>query len=236
MEIEDLIGGYVRLRRQGSNLTGLCPFHSEKSPSFTVFVGSQSYYCFGCHAGGDAINFVRAMEHLDYVDAVKFLADRAGMTVPQEEGSRRAPPSAPTSWSSTRRRRAGFTSSCAKRRRRCAICRAGGFPKRPSCTLAWATRPRGGTTCCVIWSKRATPCRCEARGTCRRQPERQVLRLFQGPHHVPHHRRAGDVVGFGGRVLDDSKPKYLNSPDTPVFKRAAACFRCATPRARARGS
>ena len=82
-DIEEVIGSYVRLRRQGSNLVGLCPFHSEKSPSFTVFTGDQHYYCFGCGAGGDVITFIRAIENLEYPEAVKFLADRVGMRVPE---------------------------------------------------------------------------------------------------------------------------------------------------------
>ena len=158
VEIEDLIGGYVKLRRQGSNLTGLCPFHSEKSPSFTVFVGNQSYYCFGCHAGGDAINFVRAVEHLDYVDAVKFLADRAGMTVPQEEGARENAAQRADILELNKTAARWFHELAAQNAAGGALyCRAGGFPKRPSCTSAWATHPRGGTTCCAIWSKRDIP-------------------------------------------------------------------------------
>ncbi|HWQ51073.1 MAG TPA: CHC2 zinc finger domain-containing protein, partial [Terriglobales bacterium] len=81
VDIEEVIGSYVRLRRQGSNLVGLCPFHGEKTPSFTVFTGDQHYYCFGCGAGGDVITFVRAIENLEYPEAVRFLADRAGLKV-----------------------------------------------------------------------------------------------------------------------------------------------------------
>ena len=79
--IEDLISGYVSLKRAGSNLKGLCPFHSEKSPSFTVYPGDNSFYCFGCGAGGNAITFVRQIEHMDYPDAVVYLGKRAGITV-----------------------------------------------------------------------------------------------------------------------------------------------------------
>ena len=81
--IEDVIGQYVALKRAGSNLVGLCPFHSEKTPSFTVFPSTASYYCFGCGAGGDVITFVMQTENSDYKDAVESLARRAG--VPIEE-------------------------------------------------------------------------------------------------------------------------------------------------------
>ena len=76
-DINDIIGSYVNLKRAGSNMHGLCPFHSERTPSFTVFTRSNSFYCFGCGAGGDVITFIKRIENLDYIDAVKFLADRS---------------------------------------------------------------------------------------------------------------------------------------------------------------
>ncbi len=83
-DIEQIIGAYVPLRRRGRNLVGLCPFHNEKTPSFTVYPENQSYYCFGCGAGGEVINFIRRIENLDYVEAVRFLCDRAGMVMPSD--------------------------------------------------------------------------------------------------------------------------------------------------------
>ena len=83
-DIESLISQYVNLSKRGRNPKGLCPFHNEKTPSFTVYPESQSFYCFGCGAGGDAITFMRRIENLDYVEAVKQLADRAGMRMPDD--------------------------------------------------------------------------------------------------------------------------------------------------------
>ena len=85
-DIEQIIGSYVNLRRRGRTLSGLCPFHSEKSPSFTVYPENQSFYCFGCGAGGDVISFIRRIENLDYMESIRFLAQRAGMQVPEEAG------------------------------------------------------------------------------------------------------------------------------------------------------
>jgi DNA primase len=82
-DIEELVGSYVTLKRAGSNLSGLCPFHSEKTPSFSVSPAKKFFYCFGCGAGGDAITFVMKMENLDYPQAVEFLAKRAGVTIPE---------------------------------------------------------------------------------------------------------------------------------------------------------
>ena len=81
--IEDVIGSYVTLKRSGATMKGLCPFHSEKTPSFTVFTATQGYYCFGCGAGGDVITFIRQMENLEYIPALEFLAKRAGIALPE---------------------------------------------------------------------------------------------------------------------------------------------------------
>ena len=83
-EISDVISTYVTLRKAGSNMHGLCPFHNEKTPSFTVFTATQSFYCFGCGAAGDAITFVRRIENLEYADAVRALAKRSGIEIPEE--------------------------------------------------------------------------------------------------------------------------------------------------------
>ena len=83
--IEELIGTYTPLKRAGRTYKGLCPFHSEKTPSFVVYPDSQSFYCFGCGVGGDAITFVKKINNLDYVESVKMLASRAGMKLPEED-------------------------------------------------------------------------------------------------------------------------------------------------------
>ena len=84
-DVADVIGTYVTLKRAGSNMNGLCPFHNEKTPSFVVFNATQSFYCFGCGAAGDVVTFVRKIENLDYVEALRFLAKRSGVTIPEEE-------------------------------------------------------------------------------------------------------------------------------------------------------
>ena len=86
--IEDVISSYVNLTRSGANLKGLCPFHSEKTPSFTVYTGDGHFYCFGCGAGGDVISFIMRIENLDYRGALEFLARRCGITLPEDDGGR----------------------------------------------------------------------------------------------------------------------------------------------------
>ena len=83
-DIEQIISPYVTLKRRGKTLVGLCPFHNEKTPSFTVYPDSVSFYCFGCGADGDAITFIRRIENLDYVEAVKTVAEAAGMRMPED--------------------------------------------------------------------------------------------------------------------------------------------------------
>ena len=89
-DIVDIIGQYVNLKKKGANYFGLCPFHNEKSPSFSVSPGKQMYYCFGCGAGGNVITFVMEYENYSFVEAVKMLADRAGITLPEVEYSKEA--------------------------------------------------------------------------------------------------------------------------------------------------
>ena len=83
-DVVDLISSYVSLKKRGNTYVGLCPFHNEKTPSFTVYENTQSFYCFGCGAGGDGVSFMRKIENLDYIDAVKVLAQRAGMQMPDD--------------------------------------------------------------------------------------------------------------------------------------------------------
>ena len=83
-DLSEIAGNYVRLKRRGRNLVGLCPFHGEKTPSFNIYTENGSFYCFGCGAGGDVITFIMKIENLDYMEAVRFLAQRAGMTMPED--------------------------------------------------------------------------------------------------------------------------------------------------------
>ncbi|MDO5551092.1 MAG: CHC2 zinc finger domain-containing protein, partial [Lachnospiraceae bacterium] len=89
-DIVDIVSGYVRLQKKGSNYFGLCPFHNEKSPSFSVSPGKQMYYCFGCGAGGNVITFIMEYENYSFGEALNLLADRAGITLPKQEYSREA--------------------------------------------------------------------------------------------------------------------------------------------------
>lgn len=115
-DIESTVSSYVSLKRKGKILTGLCPFHNEKTPSFTVYPETQSYYCFGCGNGGDVITFIRNIENLDYMEAVKLLADRHGVSMPQDGYDSGLSKKGPRCTVPTVRRQGSFTQSSIRRR------------------------------------------------------------------------------------------------------------------------
>ena len=233
-DIESLIGSYVSLKRAGSNLKGLCPFHSEKSPSFTVYPQDNSFYCFGCGAGGDAITFVRKRENLDYPDAVEFLANRAGITIVRDE--RIGYSSAPRI---DRARMLKMNTDAAK------YFHQRLFDDTPEAknALAYCTEGRKLSIATIKhfglgyapnsydkFSKYMlhlgyTYDELVAGFLCGKNEERGTyFDAFRNRVMFPIIDVAGSVIAFGGRVLDDSKPKYKNSSDTPVFKKSRNLF------------
>ena len=233
-DIESLIGSYVSLKRAGSNLKGLCPFHSEKTPSFTVYPQDNSFYCFGCGAGGDAITFIRKRENLDYPDAVEFLANRAGITiVTDERGSYRTSPKI------DRARVFKMNTDAAK------YFHQRLFDKTPDAqnALAYFTQNRGLSLATIkhfglgfapnsfnMFSKHMlslgyTYDELVAGFLCGKSEERGTYYdAFRNRVMFPIIDVSGNVIAFGGRVLDNSTPKYKNSSDTPVFKKSRNLF------------
>ena len=233
-DIESLIGSYVSLKRAGSNLKGLCPFHSEKTPSFTVYPQDNSFYCFGCGAGGDAITFIRKRENLDYPDAVEFLANSAGITiVTDERGAYKATPKI------DRARIFKMNTDAAK------YFHQRLFDKTPDAqnALAYFTQNRGLSLATIkhfglgfapnsfnMFSKHMlslgyTYDELVAGFLCGRSEERGTYYdAFRNRVMFPIIDVSGNVIAFGGRVLDNSTPKYKNSSDTPVFKKSRNLF------------
>ncbi len=227
--IEDVVSQYVTLKRAGSNLVGLCPFHSEKSPSFTVFVNEGNCHCFGCGAGGDVINFIRRIENLDYPSAVEFLAKRAGITVTRSDDDKRE---------ARRRERVLEMNKLAARFFYETLMSPAG-----SEGYDYLTRVRGlsnanirhfglgfapndfGALTGLLRSKgyadheMATAFLCGVSTKTGRPYD-----YFRNRVIFPIFGISGDVIAFGGRVMDDSKPKYLNSSDTPAFKKSRNLF------------
>ncbi|MBQ7326080.1 MAG: DNA primase [Clostridia bacterium] len=232
-DIETLIGSYVSLKRAGSNLRGLCPFHSEKTPSFTVYPADNSFYCFGCGAGGDAITFIRKRENLDYPDAVEFLAQRAGITIVRDE---RGPIQNTPKFDRNKMFRMNV--DAAKYFNRCL------FADNPEAkaALAYFTDKRGLSVATIkhfglgfapnsfdefskyMLAKGYTYEELVAGFLCGKSEKGRYYDAFRNRIMFPIIDVSGNVIAFGGRVMDDSKPKYKNSSDTPVFKKSRNLF------------
>ncbi len=228
-DIESVISAYVTLKRAGSNLKGLCPFHSEKTPSFTVYPGTQSFYCFGCGAGGDVINFVMRTENLDYVSAVETLAKRAGIALPDfDSGSGRV-----DTVSRSRvlqmnleaakfYRKMLFDDNIGAAGRKYFIDRGLSMASIKRFGLGYSP-PSGGSMLKHLTSLGFS--REEIRTAYfAGKNERGYYDYFRGRVMFPIIDVSGNVIAFGGRVLDDSKPKYLNTSDTPAFKKSKNMF------------
>ena len=231
-DIVELIGSYVTLRRAGSNYTGLCPFHSERTPSFTVFPDTQSFFCFGCEAGGDAFTFVMRSENLEYPEAVEFLAKRAGIQIPETHEDSDQPRGI------SRARAYELNRAAARFYRDClfdpAIGEAGMNYLRDTRGLDTAViRHFGlgyapnefGVLLPHLKSLGFTEEEMRQCFLCGRSQSGRYYDYFRGRVMFPVINTAGEVVAFSGRdVTGTSKAKYLNSSDTPVFQKRRNLF------------
>lgn len=231
-DIVELIGSYVTLRRAGSNYTGLCPFHSERTPSFTVFPDTQSFFCFGCEAGGDAFTFVMRSENLEYPEAVEFLAKRAGIQIPETREDSDQPRGI------SRARAYELNRAAARFYRDClfdpAIGEAGMNYLRDTRGLDTAViRHFGlgyapnefGVLLPHLKSLGFTEEEMRQCFLCGRSQSGRYYDYFRGRVMFPVINTAGEVVAFSGRdVTGTSKAKYLNSSDTPVFQKRKNLF------------
>ncbi len=225
-DIEDIISTYVSLKKRGSTLVGLCPFHNEKTGSFTVYPETQSFYCFGCGAGGDAVGFIRRIENLDYMDAIKLLADRAGLQIPND----------------------GFDDSLSKKRRRVLeVNRAAakffhsymmspegkeglnyflnrGLSQKTINRFGLGYAPNSWDSLIKhLKSKGFTLDEIRLAGLAK-AGQKSYYDVFRNRVMTPIIDVRGNVIAFGGRVLDDSKPKYINTSDSLVYKKTNELF------------
>lgn len=228
--IEDLIGSYVELKRSSGNFVGLCPFHSEKTPSFTVFPDSMSFYCFGCGTGGDAISFISKIENLGYVDAVKFLAERANMTMPAEDPREAAASKQRETILKANKEAARFYHSCLKNEKLGATAREYIAKRRLTREtvihfgLGYAPDGWDNLTKHLL-SKGFTESDILTAGLAKKSDKSgKLFDFFRNRLMFPIIDLRGNVIAFGGRVLDDSLPKYLNSGDSPVFSKKNNLF------------
>lgn len=227
-DISEIASSYMQLKRRGRNLVGLCPFHGEKTPSFNIYTENGSFYCFGCGAGGDVITFIMKIENLDYMEAVKFLAQRAGMTVPEDtvddsmsklrtrvfEANREA----------ARFYYSQLYSPCGKdalsylRNRALSdntIRRFGlGYSPNNRFALTNHLKSKGFSDSELIAANLVFKAR-SGNGVVDRFVDRVMFPIID---------LRGNVIAFGGRIMSDQKPKYLNTSDTIVFNKSHNLF------------
>ncbi len=226
-DIVDVISPYVDLRVRGPLATGLCPFHNEKTPSFTVYINTQSYYCFGCGSGGDAITFIKNIENLDYGEAVTLLAERSAMALPVD----------------------GYDDGIAKAKRR--MLDANREAARFFHSVLF--KPEGKAGLDYFLSRGLTPETIRhfglgfapdrwdslvkhlkskgfseqellAADLAKKTKNGGTIDTFRNRAMFPIIDLRGGVIAFGGRVLDDTKPKYVNTSDTLVYKKSQGVF------------
>jgi len=230
VDIVKVIGEYVRLRKSGvSRYTGLCPFHSEKTPSFSVHAGHQFYKCFGCGASGDVLKFVMEFEHVSFPEALKLLAERNGIPMPK-----RAEYADPD----TRLRaavfqmqelaqeafREGLASAAGAEARRYLEKR--GVSPEVSAQFGLGYAERGGRVLIRILEKQGfSGEQLEQSGLMGRRDDGSFYDRFRNRLMFPIHSESGKVIAFGGRALDPAdEPKYLNSAESPIYKKSAVLY------------
>lgn len=225
-DISDIVSTYVTLKKRGGTYVGLCPFHNEKTPSFTVYPETQSFYCFGCGAGGGAIEFIKRIENLDFIDAVKSLAQRAGMQMPDE----------------------GYDDSLGKKRKKILeINRAtarfyNAYMLSPEGKVGLDYYLGRGLSLKTIkhfglgyapdkWDSLIKHLKAEGFSVSDmlsagviKQGNKGYYDNFRNRVMTPIIDVRGNVIAFGGRVLDNSKPKYINTGDTLVYKKTNELF------------
>ena len=225
-DIADVVGSYVSLSRKGTNMFGLCPFHNEKTPSFSVAPDKQIYYCFGCHKGGGVINFIMEVENLSFTEAVAFLAKRANLPMPEQEagegdrlrrrilelnreaaqyyyGVLRSPEGQAV--------QAYLDQRCIRKK----VAMDFGMGAAPDAwdSLLLAMTARGYTKMELVQA-----------GLCVQNQSGRIYDKFRNRLMLPVIDQRGDVVGFGSRVIDHSEPKYMNTTETPVYSKRRVLY------------
>ena len=227
-DIVQLISKYVTLQRAGTNMRGLCPFHSEKTPSFTVFPTENSFYCFGCGVGGDSITFVRRTENLDYQDAVERLAGMVGITIPEQPDSYGFTPKFDRKrLYEMNRTAAKYFHACLKMDNPSAKAAYEYLHEKRRLSDATITHFGLGfapneydTFIRYMTSQGYTIDELIAGNLCgRNEGNGRVYTSFYNRVMFPIIDVNGNVIAFGGRVMDGSIPKYKNSADTPIYNK-----------------
>ena len=229
IDIVRVIGDWVRLRRFGNRYSGLCPFHSEKTPSFSVWSDHQFFQCFGCGAKGDVFNFVILIEGLTFWEALKKLADQHGIALPKQsmasdEESRARAALFEMHEIAAEHFRANLATPNAEPVRAYLAKRAVAPAAIQQFGLGLAA-PTGRTLLRVLEQRGFKPDQLEASGLIGKRDDGSLYDRFRNRLMFPIHSESGKIIAFGGRALDpDEKAKYLNSPETKIYRKSAVLY------------
>ncbi len=237
VDVVDVVGRYVQLKKGGANLMGLCPFHGEKSPSFSVSPTKQFYHCFGCGANGNAIGFLMEHAGMTFIEAVKDLAQQTGLQVPEDEAS----PQDRERAAQQRQKQATLNSVLDKAAhayieqlkvtpRAVTYLKGRGLSGQVAKTFGLGYAPEGWRSLASVFPDYADPLLVESGLVIEHADEKgadgEAKRYdrFRDRIMFPIRNVKGECIGFGGRVLDKGEPKYLNSPETPVFSKGRELY------------
>jgi DNA primase len=226
-DIVRVVGEYVRLKKSGQNFTGLCPFHSEKTPSFAVHPVKQIYHCFGCGAGGDVFKFVMEMDKITFPEAVRAVAEKCGIAIPrarERTPEERRENQQRTSLVELHREAAAFfvqqLNATQEGRAAKAYLLDRGLDSDAMARFGIGFAPSGGEALLRAFKQKYPEKALEASGLFSRDQNGRLFDRFRRRVMFPIANDSGKIVAFGGRALGDDLPKYLNSPETPIYTKS----------------
>jgi DNA primase len=226
-DIVRVVGEYVRLKKSGQNFTGLCPFHSEKTPSFAVHPVKQIYHCFGCGAGGDVFKFVMEMDKITFPESVRAVAEKCGIAIPRAKErtpEERQQNQQRTSLVELHREAAGFfvqqLNATPEGRAAKAYLLDRGLDSDAMARFGIGFAPSGGEALLRGFQQKYPEKALEVSGLFSRDQNGRLFDRFRRRVMFPIANDSGKIVAFGGRALGDDLPKYLNSPETPIYTKS----------------
>jgi DNA primase len=230
-DVVRVVGEYVRLKKSGQNFIGLCPFHAEKTPSFAVHPVKQIYHCFGCGVGGDVFQFVMEMEKCSFPEAVRAVAEKCGIAIPQPRArtpEERQADQQRVALVEMHREAAEFFAqqleSTAEGRAAHAYLEDRGLDSEAVARFGLGYAPSGGDALYHHLKQKYPDKLLEISGLVVRNPSGRLYDRFRRRILFPIANQSGKVVAFGGRALGDELPKYLNSPETPIYSKSSVLY------------
>ncbi|HEY4877586.1 MAG TPA: DNA primase, partial [Candidatus Acidoferrales bacterium] len=230
-DIVRVIGEYVRLKKSGQNFSGLCPFHQEKTPSFSVSPVKQMYYCFGCGKGGDVFQFVMELEKSPFPEAVRTVAEKCGIAIPkprERSPEERRENQQRTSLVDMHREAAAFFSkhllSSTEGKAALGYLEDRGLDRESITRFGIGFAPSGGDALFRTLKQKFAEKDLEVSGLVGREQSGRFYDRFRRRIMFPISNEAGKVIAFGGRAMGDDMPKYMNSPETPIYSKSNTLY------------